>query len=90
MLMIIEILATVMGVMLSLGYYPQAYKIWKSKTADNVSLVSYIIFALGTLSWTLYGIYLHSWVIFVSFVIGAIGSGTVLVLKLLYRRKSRK
>jgi uncharacterized protein with PQ loop repeat len=38
--MLIEVLASIMGIVMSLGYYPQAYNIWKKKSAGNVSKLS--------------------------------------------------
>ena len=42
------------------AFLPQAYKIWKSKTADGLSLTMYTIMGLGTMSWLIYGILIHS------------------------------
>lgn len=85
--MIISALATIMGVLMSLGYYPQAYKIWKTKSARDVSIPTFVIFSIGTASWFAYGWYLHDLVILLSFGLGVIGSWTVLGLTLLYKRK---
>lgn len=83
--MIISYLATIMGVVISWGYYFQAYNIIKNKSAKNVSLASYVIFALGTLTWLAYGLYLMDWTIIIGFIFGVIGSWLVLVLMFLYR-----
>ena len=85
-----QILTTLAGTAMSLGYYPQAYAIYKKKSTENISLFSYTIFAIGTLIWMLYGFYLHDWTIIASFVIGVIGSWLVLGLTLYYNRKNRK
>lgn len=85
--MYLKILVTVMGVLMSVGYYPQAYKIWKTKSAKDISLFTYTIFAIGTVSWTMYGIYLRDIPIILSFVVGIVGSWLVLGLTLYYRRK---
>ena len=85
--MVIRFLATFFGVLMSLGYYPQAYRIWIRKSAHDVSLISYYIFALGTLTWLLYGVYLHDTPIIASFVLGVVGSWTVLFLTVLYRNR---
>lgn len=76
---------TCMGVLLSLGYYPQAYKIWKRRSAEGVSLATYAIFILGTNTYLAYGFYTHSFVLIAGFLFGAIGSWLVLALALYYR-----
>jgi MtN3 and saliva related transmembrane protein len=85
--MIIEILASIMGVIMSLGYYPQAYSILKNKSAKNVSKMSYGIFAIGTTTWLIYGILIKSWTIIVSFGLGVLGSWLVFILTFVYRKK---
>jgi len=85
--MIIEILASITGIIMSLGYYPQAYSILKSKSAKNVSKLSYIIFAVGTTTWLIYGILINSLTIILSFSLGMIGSWLVLILTWIYRKK---
>jgi len=84
-----QILTTVVGIMMSVGYFPQAYKIYKTKSADNISLVAFIVFALGTLLWTLYGFFINDFVLILSFIIGAIGSWLVLFLSIKYKIKAK-
>ena len=81
----IQIIATVAGVIMSVGYYPQALAMYRSKSAENVSRLSYSIFAFGTTTWLLYGLYLHNLTIVLSFVFGVVGSWLVLLLTLYYR-----
>lgn len=85
--MFLEIVVTLIGIMMSVGYYPQAYKIYKTKSAKDISLYTYIIFGIGTLVWTLYGIYLRDLPIILSFIFGVVGSWLVLGLTLHYRNK---
>lgn len=83
-------ITTIMGVVISWGYYFQAYNIIKNKSTKNVSLVSYIIFALGTSTWLTYGLYLMDWTIILGFAFGVIGSWLVLILFLIYRNNDRE
>ena len=84
--LLIKSLATLMGIVMSIGYYPQAYRIWKTKSAKDISLSSFVIFVAGTTTWFLYGFYLGDKVIMASFSLGVIGSWFVLLLTLRYRR----
>jgi len=81
----VEIIVTSIGVLMSVGYYPQAYKIYKNKSAKDISVPTYIIFSIGTFVWTMYGFYLNDLPIILSFVIGVVGSWIVLGLTLYYR-----
>ncbi|MBC7836862.1 hypothetical protein H7X87_03750 [Acetobacteraceae bacterium] len=83
----IQIFVSVVGVIGSLGYYPQAWRIFKNKSAHDVSLSTYAIFAFVTTTWLLYGFYENSWVIISSFALGVAGSWLVTILTLYYRRQ---
>lgn len=83
-----DTLVTVLGVAMSCGYYPQAYALWKRKSAGDISLLSYSVFVVGTITWTIYGFYRQDSAIIWSFIIGAIGSSLVLGLALYYRKKN--
>ncbi len=80
-------LATVSGVVMSLGHFPQAYKIWRKKSAQSVSFITYTIFSVGSVIWLVYGIVFHQNAIIISWIPGVIGSWLVLGLGLLYRNK---
>lgn len=73
--------------MMSLGYYPQAFKIWKLKSAKEISLINYLILSVGTVIWLLYGIVIKDWVIIISFGVSVLGSWLVLFLTMHFRRK---
>ena len=84
---VIKTVVTVVGIILSLGYYPQAWRIWRSGRAVDVSITSYVIFAAGTTTLLLYGFYKDDFVIIASFFFGAIGSWLVLCLALYFKGK---
>ena len=77
-----------MGIVMSLGYYPQAYRIIKTHSAKDISISTYVIFSIGTVVWTAYGIYTRDIVVILGFVIGVIGSWSVLFLSIKYRNKT--
>lgn len=81
----LEILATVAGVMMSLAHYPQLFKIIKQKHVKDVSLLTYIMFFVGIIIWTTYGIILNNLPIILSFAVGLIGSAGVIIAYLVYR-----
>lgn len=81
----LEILTTITGIVMSMSYYPQAYLILKNKSSKNVSLVSYLIFGVGTLIWTIYGIVIMNWVVILGFALGTVGSWLVIILYFVYR-----
>lgn len=84
---IFEIFVSIVGILMSFGYYPQAYKIWKSKSAEDISLPMYIIMSLGSSVWFVYGVILKDFTLMSGFVFGVIGSILVLMLTLIYRNK---
>jgi MtN3 and saliva related transmembrane protein len=82
---ILSIAVSVMGVLMSLGHFPQAYKIYKNRSAKDISIVTYSIFTLGAVVWLAYSVVLQEWPIIASFIVGVIGAGSVLALAIRYR-----
>lgn len=81
----IETLASITGFLMSLGYYPQAWKLFANKSAEDVSLISYVIFTIGTWTWLVWGLLSNSTTIILGFAFGALGSTLVLALTVYYR-----
>ena len=84
---IFKIFLAIIGLAMSFGYYPQIYKMWKNKSSENISLPTYAIFSLGTLTYLIYGILTKDSTLITSFILGVLGSWTVLILILVYRKK---
>ncbi len=80
-----QIVTTIIGITMSLGYYPQAYKIWKLKSAKEISLINYLILGFGTTTWFIYGYVLKDLVIMTSFIFGVIGSWLMIFLVIRYK-----
>jgi len=53
---ILSILATIFGVVNGLANFPQIYKIYKTKSAKDISVLTYVILSIGSFVWILYGI----------------------------------
>lgn len=85
----IKIFATIMGIAMSLAYFPQAYKVYKNKSSKDISILAFVIFSLGTLTWLIYGIIFKETPIILGFVLGVIGSWLVLILSLIYKNKKK-
>ncbi len=79
-----QVLVTVVGMLMSFGYYPQAYKIFSLRDASSVYRIAMLSFALGSTVWTIYGFLLFDWVIILSFVLGMIGAWLIFILTFIY------
>ena len=53
---ILSVLATIFGVVNGFANFPQIYKIFKTKSAKDLSVLTYIVLVVGSLVWVLYGI----------------------------------
>ena len=50
------LLGLVAGFLTTLAFIPQVTKIWKTKSAKDVSLKTYVAFSLGVALWIVYGV----------------------------------
>ena len=76
------ILGYVAGAVTTTSLVPQVMKIWKTKSARDVSLGMFIIFSIGISLWIAYGFFLHSMPIIVANTVSLLLGFIVLGLKL--------
>jgi MtN3 and saliva related transmembrane protein len=86
---ILSILATVFGTIMAFGSLPQIYKIFRRKSAKDISAISYSIYALGGIVWLLYGLELESFAVILSNSLSTSTSLIVLLGWFIYGRKKR-
>ena len=69
----------------TIAFLPQLYKTWKTKSADDVSLIMLILFITGLTCWIIYGIQINSIPILVANIITFILNFSILILKITFR-----
>ena len=78
----VDVVGTVAGLLTTIAFIPQVWRIWKSRSARDLSLLMYLIFTSGVALWFLYGILLGALPIIAANGITLLLAGTVLAMKL--------
>ena len=73
----------------TIAFIPQLYKTWKTKSAEDVSLIMLILFITGLICWIIYGLKIHSTPILVANIITFIFNFSILILKITYRNNNQ-
>ncbi|MBD3252929.1 hypothetical protein GF386_04310 [Candidatus Pacearchaeota archaeon] len=83
---LLSILATIFGSGMALSNFPQALKIFKRKSARDISLLTYVLLFLGSVTWVLYGIEIKSYPLIIANSFGTIGVVLVVIGWSFYRK----
>lgn len=51
-----ELLGLIGGALMTAGYIPQVWRLFKLKSAHEISLIFTVLFLLGTVCWLSYGV----------------------------------
>ena len=84
---IIAILATILGVITGLANIPQIIKIFKRKSAKDLSLITNTIFLASSIVWLIYGIQLINSPLIIANIIYIITYFIIIVEWVIYGRK---
>ena len=76
---ILIILTIIFGIAMSFGYFTQTYKIFSRKSSKDISLWTYLFFALGIIIWLIYGITINNFPIIISNIVYLIGAISVII-----------
>ena len=71
----------------TIAFLPQLYKTWETKSAEDVSLITLILFLTGLICWIIYGLKINSIPILVANIITFILNSSILILKIIYRKE---
>jgi MtN3 and saliva related transmembrane protein len=55
-----EVLGLVAATLTTSAFVPQVLKVWRSRSADDLSVATLLVFSVGILLWLLYGLRLGS------------------------------
>jgi MtN3 and saliva related transmembrane protein len=81
----IVIVGYVAGALTTISFVPQVVKAWKMRETRDLSLAMLVLFAVGVILWTLYGIWVGSLPIIVANIITFTLILVLLGLKLWYK-----
>ena len=81
----IEIIGLIAATLTTASFVPQVYKVYKSKSTADISLIMYAVLFVGIILWLIYGIQKDSMPIILANIITGILVGFVLILKLKYK-----
>ena len=83
----IEFFGYFAAILTTLAFLPQLIKTFKTKKAEDVSLITLIMFLTGVLSWIIYGYKISSTPILIANVITFILNFLILIFKVTFAKK---
>jgi len=81
----VEIIGVLAALCTTIAYAPQAYKIFKEKSAKEVSLSMYLILLIGLILWLTYGFLIDSFAIKLANTITMVLALSIIYFKLRYK-----
>ena len=73
------------GGLTTASFVPQVTKIWKTKSAEDVSLKMFVAFCIGVGLWLTYGIIKKDWAILLTNGVTLVLGLAILVMKIKYK-----
>ncbi|MEK6860185.1 MAG: SemiSWEET family transporter [Nanoarchaeota archaeon] len=86
----LSILATIFGTIGGLANIPQAYRIFKRKSAKDISIITYSLVMVGTIVWFLYGIQIKDFPLTFANAAGFVCVGAVILGWFIYGGEKKR
>ena len=83
-----DILGLIAGSLTTIAFVPQLIKVWKSKSAEDISYVMFIMFIAGIVLWEVYGWGIHSMPVILFNIITFVLGLAILILKFIFDREA--
>ena len=84
-----ESIGSVAAVCTTIAFLPQLVRVWRRKSADDISLSMFLIFSTGVALWLVYGLRINSLPMIAANTVTLILAIGILVLKLRYDARAR-
>ena len=83
---LLETLATLVGIVASGAMLPQAYRIFKRKSAKDISIITYSFLFVAGIVWVLYGLDIQRFPLIITNLMGSLSILGIMVGWFLYGR----
>ena len=83
--LIIEYIGFFAAICTTVAFFPQAVKVWKTKSTKDISLSMFIIFTIGVFAWLAYGIIISNLPLILANAVTLTLSLFILIYKLRYK-----
>ncbi len=83
-----EIYGFIAAALTTVAFLPQALKVWRTKKAEDVSILMLLMFITGLLFWIIYAIETKALPVLIANIITCILNVTILALKLIYEKRN--
>ena len=77
-----ELLGLVAGTLTTISFVPQVLKVWRSRSAANISLAMFLLFTVGVLLWGIYGVLIGSLAVIVANAVTFVLTVGIIAMKL--------
>lgn len=85
-----DAIGIVAGVLTTLAFVPQVIRVWRTRSARDLSLASFAIFTAGVALWMLYGVAIEALPVIVANAVTLVLAAAILVMKLAFDRPKRR
>lgn len=82
-----DLIGMVAGVLTTVAFVPQVLKTFRTRQTRDISLSMWVLFTIGLVLWTVYGLMMEAMPIVVANVVTLALAGTILAIKLGNRGK---
>ena len=72
------------GILTTVSFIPQVIKIYKTKDAKDLSIMTFCAFSCGVFLWVMYGIVVHEWPIILANGITLVLIFLIIMMKIKY------
>ncbi|MBW4043902.1 MAG: SemiSWEET transporter [Acidobacteria bacterium] len=83
----VNLIGSVAAVCTTASFVPQLARVWRLRTARDISLVMFLLFSVGEAMWLAYGLLIHSEPVILANFVTLVLAVAILVLKLRFDRK---
>jgi len=84
---IINLIGSIAACCTTVSFVPQLIRVYRLKSAWDISLIMFLVFSFGVFLWMLYGIFIHSFPVILANGLTLALSVAILVLKIRYDRR---
>lgn len=81
----ITLLGLAAGGLTTVAFLPQFIKVWRTRSAGDLSLPMYVVICSGIFLWLLYGIAIGSIPVILANAVTLVIAGGILIMKIRYR-----